>query len=107
MNEIWIVHHGRYEGDLDGAYVYCGRSKSHDNVLGNPFRIGVDGDRDEVIRKFKVWVWNEYQKKGGLYHKLNMIVKMFEDRNLILGCWCSPLRCHCEVIRDFILYLSR
>ncbi len=32
--------------------VYIGRPSE----FGNPFRIGVDGDRDEVIEKFKEWI---------------------------------------------------
>ena len=31
---------------------------------GNPFRVGADGDRDEVIEKYRRWLW---RKMGIIY----------------------------------------
>jgi hypothetical protein len=67
-----------------GAY-YCGRP----GPLGNPFVIGRDGTRDQVVDKFEAWVPTQ--------PKLMAIIATLEGRDLI--CWCAPLRCHCEPIR--------
>jgi len=67
-----------------GAY-YCGRP----GPLGNPFVIGRDGTRDQVVDKFDAWVQTQ--------QRLMAIITTLEGRDLI--CWCAPLRCHCEPIR--------
>jgi len=36
-----------------GAGVYIGRP----GLLGNPFEIGVHGDREDVIRLYRQWLW--------------------------------------------------
>jgi Domain of unknown function (DUF4326) len=70
--------------------VYCGRG----SVLGNRFRIGVDGDREEVIRKFRAWLWERME--CGDERVIEAMSGL--NANSVLGCWCSPLPCHCEVI---------
>lgn len=32
--------------------------------LVSPFRLGSGGDRDEVLRKYRVWLWNELRAKA-------------------------------------------
>jgi hypothetical protein len=63
---------------------------------GNPFRIGQDGDRKEVIRKFKVH----------FYEKLNLDPTWLKDvlwlEGKRLGCHCKPLACHGDVYVEFI-----
>jgi hypothetical protein len=61
--------------------VYIGRPSK----WGNPFSIGKDGTRDEVCDKFEEWFLNQ--------PKLVEECKT-ELRGKILGCFCSPKRCH-------------
>ena len=77
---------------------YVGRP----SVLGNPFKIGIDGDRKEVIDKYRGWLWEEIKKKGDVYVEL---VRLSKIDKLILGCWCSPDPCHAEVVRNAIVWL--
>lgn len=65
--------------------VYIGRP----SVFGNPFVIGKDGSRAEVIAKFR-----EYARKNAL---LLQAIKALPD-DAVLGCWCKPLACHGDVI---------
>ncbi|BAQ67083.1 DUF4326 domain-containing protein [Geminocystis sp. NIES-3709] len=53
---------------------------------GNPFKIGVDGDRDTVCDKFD------------LYLDKNLILKkrLKKLQGKALQCWCYPKRCHGE-----------
>jgi len=60
--------------------VYIGRP----GQWGNPFIIGIHGDRDEVIKKFI----DRFNAKEGR----NRVRK--ELRGKALMCWCKPAACH-------------
>lgn len=68
----------------EGA-MYCGRP----SVFGNPFVIGKDGSREEVIRKYEVYL----KKNPQLIARAK---KELRGKDLI--CWCAPLACHCDVL---------
>lgn len=61
--------------------------------FGNPFIIGRDGDREEVIRKFREYF---YKNK-----ELRRLVRK-ELRGHDLLCWCKPLACHGDVIIEYL-----
>lgn len=66
--------------------VYIGRG----SIWGNPFVIGPDGDRQEVIDKFRKWLLTQPR----------LIARArLELRDSVLGCWCAPLACHGDVLR--------
>lgn len=67
--------------------VYIGRPSD----FGNPFRIGRDGKRDEVIAKYAEWIWS----KPGLVERAKT-----ELRGKVLACWCKPARCHGDVLAE-------
>lgn len=64
--------------------VYVGRPSK----WGNPFVIGKDGDREEVIRKYHRWIL-------GLP---GLLADIQELRGKRLACWCAPLACHADVL---------
>lgn len=59
---------------------------------GNPFRLGQDGNRQEVIVKYRRYLWNELQT-GRL--GLHALAALDEKR---LACWCAPRTCHADVL---------
>tara|TARA_R100001594_G_scaffold74062_2_gene108666 strand:+ start:2387 stop:2668 length:282 start_codon:yes stop_codon:yes gene_type:complete len=64
-------------------------------IFGNPFRIGIDGNREEVIKKYEEWIMKDEQ--------LILRNKMKKElKNKILGCWCKPLPCHGDIIMKII-----
>lgn len=65
--------------------VYVGRPSR----WGNPFRIGRDGSRDEVIARYR-----EYLLSSGLVGDLP------ELRGRDLVCWCAPKPCHADVLME-------
>lgn len=74
-------------GEFD---VYIGRGKN--SKFGNPFKIGTDGTREDVINKYKKWIINQKD-----------ILKLFPSlRGKKLGCFCSPLACHGNVIVELL-----
>jgi hypothetical protein len=80
----------------DAYDVYIGRGRcprtGEPGEWVNPFRIGVDGDREEVARRYRVWLWREIQA-GRI--ELGALASLHGKR---LGCWCAPRRCHGEVL---------
>lgn len=60
---------------------------------GNPFRIGVDGDREEVIRKFFDWVLTSDEPKAEWIRD-----NVHTLHGKTLGCWCAPQACHGDVL---------
>ncbi|MCK5486576.1 MAG: DUF4326 domain-containing protein [Desulfobacterales bacterium] len=82
--------------------VYIGRG----SPLGNPFMIGKDGSRDEVIEKYKVWLWNKWVTGDGQVHRVIRDIMEYEEFMVPkLGCFCRPLRCHGDVIVGMISYI--
>lgn len=66
--------------------VYIGRPSK----WGNPFVIGPDGTRDEVIAKYRAW----------LLAQPALVAALPELKNKTLGCWCAPQACHGDVLVD-------
>ena len=91
-----VVVHVRRSRFLQGdpACVYIGRDCQEftDEGWGNPFHIGPDGDRAEVLQKYREWLAdNEY-----LLNRLPAL------RGKVLGCWCKPESCHGDVLAEFV-----
>lgn len=66
--------------------VYCGRPSK----WGNPFIIGKDGTREEVIEKYRKWIMTQP-------HLLNSLHEL-KDKTIV--CWCKPKACHCDVLAE-------
>lgn len=68
------------------------------SLLYNPYKIGVDGDRDEIINKYKKKIKKLLKNDtDGTFKKL---LKSLKGKNL--GCWCKPEECHGDVLIKFI-----
>jgi len=68
--------------------VYIGRPSK----WGNPFNIGKDGNRMEVIEKYREYI---------LSNKV-LLSAIGELKGKTLGCWCKPLACHGDVLVELI-----
>lgn len=61
-------------------------------IWGNPFIIGQDGTREEVIQKYRDWiVTQEYLMK---------LLPTLEGKRL--GCYCKPAACHGDVLVELL-----
>jgi hypothetical protein len=85
-----------------GEGVYIGRP----SLLGNPFRIGIDGTRDQVIRLYRFWLWEEIKRGGKVYQELQRLVAIARQGELILICWCKErdrnVNCHGDILKRSI-----
>lgn len=58
---------------------------------GNPFKIGTDGSRQDVIHKYGIWILAN-----------TSLIKQIrsELRGKTLGCWCRPDACHGDLLAE-------
>ena len=64
--------------------VYIGRP----SPWGNPFVIGRDGTRAEVVAKYRDWILSQPE----------LLAQLPTLRGRTLGCWCAPQACHGDVL---------
>lgn len=64
--------------------IYIGRP----SFWGNPFEIGRDGNRAEVIKKYE----------AHLQTQPKLLAHVHTLKGKRLGCWCAPLPCHGDVL---------
>lgn len=57
---------------------------------GNPFIVGVDGTRAEVIEKHKQW----------LPQQPKLMAQIWQLKDKVLGCHCDPLACHGDFLAE-------
>lgn len=81
----WPRVHNKRAGTAPGRSVYIGRP----GPWGNPFAIGRDGDRDQVVAKYEAWLLAQ-----------PVLVQAVRDElaGKHLVCWCKPAACHGDVL---------
>jgi hypothetical protein len=95
-------------GKTDGfvGSIYIGRRNARyglkENVLANPFVIGKDGTREEVIAKYRQWLWQNIKTGGLVLNEIERICTICTESNIKLSCWCKPLSCHGDVVKKCV-----
>jgi hypothetical protein len=90
--------------NITGEYIgreWAGRKAS---CLANPYHIGKDGSRLEVILKYKKWLWEAYSNPLSPQRKELERLKQIQDLRLL--CWCAPLPCHGDVIKSCLEWMD-
>lgn len=77
--------------------VHCKKSKyevyiGRPSKWGNPFEIGKDGTREEVVEKYRKWV----------VEQKDLLADLHELAGVTIACWCSPLPCHGDVLAELV-----
>ena len=78
----------KYHGNIPKNAVYIGRGSK----WGNPFRIGPDGSRDEVIQKYRDYI----QTRPDLLNSIDEL----KDKALV--CFCKPKPCHGDILAELV-----
>ncbi len=73
---------------VPSSAVYVGRLSK----WGNPFKMGIDGTREEVVALYRNWLV-EKGANGNLFD-----VRELRGKDLV--CWCRPLPCHADVLLE-------
>jgi hypothetical protein len=82
---------------------YVGRP----SPLGNPYALGRDGSREQVIAQYRHWLWGQLQFPGSPQEReLRRLLSQARSGELELLCWCAPLSCHAEAVRSALLWLA-
>lgn len=82
--------------------IYIGRPSKY----GNPFKIGRDGSREEVLEKYENYL-NATEQEA---LRKDMIIHL---QGKVLACWCKPKKCHGDIIARIVdreresLYFSK
>ncbi|MFU0838843.1 MAG: DUF4326 domain-containing protein [Pseudomonas fragi] len=77
----------------DSYDVYIGRG----TLWGNPYQMGKEGTRDEVIAKFSYDFERRFLK---LPEKFDENIEKLRGKTL--GCHCKPAACHGDVIANYL-----
>lgn len=103
---ITIHNVSKEKPGTDTLNIYCGRNGRYDRHprltdarIGNPYDVNTYG-RKRCIELFKAdlmgrphtdrW-WKVIHRIQTLHH---------EGKHIRLWCWCAPLACHCDVIKE-------
>lgn len=84
----------------DPGSTYIGRP----TPLGNPFELNGKVTRDEACDKYDAWL-TEHIAAGdsAVVNELARLKELYLEKGyLILGCYCSPWRCHGESIKRIL-----
>lgn len=87
---------------MDETKVVNVRIESYDKYIGrpskfgNPFYIGADGTRDEVVEKYKGWLYDQIEEGEITKDDIDSL------KGKKLGCYCAPKRCHGDVLLELI-----
>lgn len=107
---------GNYRLGDDGFYI--GRAMPRyalsRSILANPYKIKDLKNKDEILLKYKQWLWLEIKKQDEIWQLLNQMADLIiANRHVQLVCWCkSEMRkenkpCHGDVIRDAVKWIIR
>lgn len=83
MAQVW----NKYDDGIPAGAIYVGRPTK----WGNPFKIGRDGSRQEVVAKYRAWLL----ARPALVTQAKAELK---GRDLV--CSCSPASCHADVLME-------
>ena len=64
--------------------------------LGNPYAVGVDGDRDEVIERYRGWLDARIAERDPVVCTALLGIQNGQP----ISCHCAPARCHGEMITE-------
>ena len=86
--------------------VHCRRARydtfvGRPSLYGNPWVVGPDGTRDEVIDRYETWLRTGRDfghPKATAERREEILRRLPELKGKTLGCFCAPRRCHSEVL---------
>ncbi len=78
------------QGKVPPGALFIGRPSKY----GNPFHIGRDGTREEVLNKFRRYVLDQLDSG---YFTIEEMLMLYETD---LVCYCHPLPCHGDIYHE-------
>lgn len=84
-----------YIGRKGIVFIDGKRYPKEDSIFCNPYKVGRDGNREEVLNKYL-----EYLKIK--IKDINFVTQLKKLKNKNLGCWCKPDDCHGDILLKLI-----
>lgn len=99
------------------GYVYIGRSKGGEpeNILSNPYTMIPEGtraqfvvsSRQESVDRYKDYMEEQMKTNPAYKAKLEELAgRVADGEHLFLGCFCKPLPCHGDILKEKILEMA-
>jgi hypothetical protein len=85
-----------YIGRKGVVFIDKKRFPENSSNFANPYKIGQDGTREEVLVKYKNYILNKLENNEQLMKELASL----KGKNL--GCWCCPDKCHGNILLELI-----
>lgn len=93
---------------------FCGRKSSYKpqygkdfSILGNPYYMADESMRDEVCDNFDNYFDKKIKTDSEFRHAvMELVVLVINGEDVVLGCFCSPRRCHCDTIKNYVIKLA-
>lgn len=79
--------YNKYHQNVPEGAVYIGRP----SMYGNPFEIGRDGTREEVVETYRDYVENNPEL-------ITLIQQNLREKDLV--CFCAPKACHGDILLE-------
>ncbi len=79
--------YNKRDKDIPKDAIYVGRPSK----FGNPFIVGRDGTREQVVSKFK---------QATLSDQVFIAEVVGELKGKDLVCWCAPEACHADILME-------
>lgn len=95
--EMWMAEDKNvYIGRGGVVFIDGARFPKKASPFANPFKVGRDGTHEDVVRKFKEYMWGRVNSDPELKEQLLAL----KGKNL--GCWCKPEPCHGDILLEMI-----
>ncbi len=86
-----------YIGRKGVVFIDKKRFPEKSSIFANPFKIGKDGSREEVLVKYRHYITNNE----------TLINELLSLQGKNLGCWCCPEMCHGNILLELIDIYSK
>lgn len=81
-----------YIGRAGVVFVDGARYPKEASPYANPFKVGRDGAREDVIAKYEVY----------LADRIAAGLDLSPLKGKRLGCWCKPAACHGDILTKYV-----
>jgi hypothetical protein len=87
----WMKNKNNYYiGRSRVVFIDNKRFPEEKSLFANPFKIGQDGNKNNVIKKYKEYILYKLEISTIIKNEF----KKLKNKNL--GCWCKPEECQCH-----------
>jgi hypothetical protein len=100
--KITVVNkHHKHSGEYIGRGSPLGNPYSHMDGTTAQFKTAT---RAEAVAKYGIWLHTQIESNNRVVcNELNRLVDLAQQGELRLQCFCAPLKCHGDVIKQVLL----